>query len=163
VVRDNDKNYRLWRVIVCDQESSKNEEAKARYRAVENTTPMGCNAKKTNKQTNIYIELTEVYTFSPNTHLFSLFHRMSSVYIFNIGVQNFIASDHIQGRTQARTNARKHTRQESSGQGIGPSQRPIQAFCRGLIFNCKNIWCSVLLILWLILPRFTLWETVPKS
>jgi hypothetical protein len=25
-----------------------NEEAKARYRAVENTTTMGCNAKKTN-------------------------------------------------------------------------------------------------------------------
>jgi hypothetical protein len=28
-----------------------NEEAKARYRAVENTTTMGCNARKTNKQT----------------------------------------------------------------------------------------------------------------
>jgi hypothetical protein len=28
----------------------KNEEAKARYRAVENTTTMGCNARKTNKQ-----------------------------------------------------------------------------------------------------------------
>jgi hypothetical protein len=27
-----------------------NEEAKARYRAVENTTIMGCNARKTNKQ-----------------------------------------------------------------------------------------------------------------
>jgi hypothetical protein len=39
---------------VCDQETSKNEEAKARYRAVENTTTVGCNAKKTNKnkQTN---------------------------------------------------------------------------------------------------------------
>jgi len=42
--------YRLWRVVVCDQETSKNEEAKARYRAVENTTTMGCNAKTTNKQ-----------------------------------------------------------------------------------------------------------------
>jgi hypothetical protein len=31
---------------VCDQETSKNEEAKARYRAVENTTTMGCNARK---------------------------------------------------------------------------------------------------------------------
>jgi hypothetical protein len=29
-----------------------NEEAKARYRAVENTTTMGCNARKTNNQTN---------------------------------------------------------------------------------------------------------------
>ena len=26
--------YRLWRVVVCDQENSKNEEAKARFRAV---------------------------------------------------------------------------------------------------------------------------------
>jgi hypothetical protein len=31
---------------VCDLETS-NEEAKARYRAVENTTKKGCNAKKT--------------------------------------------------------------------------------------------------------------------
>jgi hypothetical protein len=44
------ESYRLWRVNVCDQEASKNEEAKARYRALENTTIMGCNAKKTNKQ-----------------------------------------------------------------------------------------------------------------
>jgi hypothetical protein len=43
-----DESYRLWRVVVCDQETSKNEEAKARYRAVENTTTMGCNAKNTN-------------------------------------------------------------------------------------------------------------------
>jgi hypothetical protein len=40
-------SYRLWRVVVCDQETSKNEEVKARYRAVENTTTMGCNARKT--------------------------------------------------------------------------------------------------------------------
>jgi hypothetical protein len=37
---------------VCGQEASKNEEAKASYRDVENTTTMGFNAKKTNnKQT----------------------------------------------------------------------------------------------------------------
>jgi hypothetical protein len=30
----------------------KNEEAKARYRAVENATTMGCNGRKTTKQTN---------------------------------------------------------------------------------------------------------------
>jgi hypothetical protein len=41
---------------VCDQETSKNEEAKARYRAVENTTTMGCNARKTNKQTNKHVD-----------------------------------------------------------------------------------------------------------
>jgi hypothetical protein len=35
---------------VYDQEAFENEEAKARYRAVENTTTMGCNARKTNKQ-----------------------------------------------------------------------------------------------------------------
>ena len=45
-----EESYRLWRVVVCDQETSKNEEAKARYRAAENTTTMGCNARKTNKQ-----------------------------------------------------------------------------------------------------------------
>jgi hypothetical protein len=45
-----EESYRLWRVVVCAQETSKNEEAKARYRAVENTTSMGSNAKKTNKQ-----------------------------------------------------------------------------------------------------------------
>jgi hypothetical protein len=44
-----EESYRLWRVVVCDQETSKNE-AKARYRAVENTLTMGCNARKTNKQ-----------------------------------------------------------------------------------------------------------------
>jgi hypothetical protein len=37
---------------MCDQETSKNEKAIARYRAVENTTTMGSNARKTNKQTN---------------------------------------------------------------------------------------------------------------
>jgi hypothetical protein len=34
----------------------KNEEAKARYRAVENTTTMGFNARKTNKQENKQIK-----------------------------------------------------------------------------------------------------------
>jgi len=29
-----DESYRMWRVVVCDQETSKNEEAKAHYRAV---------------------------------------------------------------------------------------------------------------------------------
>jgi hypothetical protein len=28
------ESYRLWRVVMCDQETSKNEEAKARHRAV---------------------------------------------------------------------------------------------------------------------------------
>jgi hypothetical protein len=29
-----EESYRLWRVVVCDQETSKKEEAKARYRTV---------------------------------------------------------------------------------------------------------------------------------
>jgi hypothetical protein len=45
-----EESYRLWRVVVCDQETSKNEE-EARYRAVESATTMGCNARKTNRQT----------------------------------------------------------------------------------------------------------------
>jgi len=44
------ESYRLW-CIVCDQETSKTRRLKACYRAVENTTTMGCNIKKTNKQT----------------------------------------------------------------------------------------------------------------
>jgi len=43
-----EESYPLWRVVVCDQETS-NEEAKARYEAVKNTTTMGCYARKTNK------------------------------------------------------------------------------------------------------------------
>jgi hypothetical protein len=46
-----EESYGLWRVVGCDQETSKNEETKARYRAVENTSTMGCNGRKTNKQT----------------------------------------------------------------------------------------------------------------
>jgi len=49
--------YRLWRVVVCDQETSKNGEAKARYRAVKNTTTMGCNARKTNNNSHISVSL----------------------------------------------------------------------------------------------------------
>jgi hypothetical protein len=44
---------------VCDQETSENKEAKARYRAVENTSTVGCNARKTNKQTNNLNILTD--------------------------------------------------------------------------------------------------------
>jgi hypothetical protein len=38
---------------VCEKETSKTRRLKARYRPVENTTIMGCNARKTNsnKQT----------------------------------------------------------------------------------------------------------------
>ena len=47
-----EESYRLWRVLVCDQETSKNEEAKARYRAVkiqsQRVVTLG---KQTNKRT----------------------------------------------------------------------------------------------------------------
>ena len=42
--------YRLWRVV-CSQETANMRRLKARYRAVKNTTKMGCNARETNKQT----------------------------------------------------------------------------------------------------------------
>jgi hypothetical protein len=47
-----EESYRLWRVVVCDQEISKNEEAKVRYWVVKIqpqwvVTP----GKQTNKQT----------------------------------------------------------------------------------------------------------------
>jgi hypothetical protein len=48
-----EESYLLWRVVVCDQETSKNEEAKSRYRAVENTTTMGCNVRNTNKEPSV--------------------------------------------------------------------------------------------------------------
>jgi hypothetical protein len=51
--------YRLWRVVVCDLETSKNEKAKARYRAVKIqpqwvVTP--------GKQTNKQVSLLQYYT-----------------------------------------------------------------------------------------------------
>ena len=42
-----EESYRMWRVVVCDLETS-NEETKARYEAVKNTPTVGCNARKTN-------------------------------------------------------------------------------------------------------------------
>jgi hypothetical protein len=46
--------YRLWRLVVCDQETSKNEEAKARNWAVKNATQRVVTpGKQTKKQTNV--------------------------------------------------------------------------------------------------------------
>jgi len=52
VITRPEESYRLWRVVVCDQETSNNKEAKARYRAMENTTTVGCNGRKTNNNNN---------------------------------------------------------------------------------------------------------------
>ena len=48
-----EESCRLWRVVVCDQETSKTRRLKACYRAVKNTTTMGCNGRKTDN--NIYV------------------------------------------------------------------------------------------------------------
>jgi hypothetical protein len=46
-----EESYRLWRVIVCDQETSKMRRLKPDTGLWKNTTTMGCNARKTTKQT----------------------------------------------------------------------------------------------------------------
>jgi hypothetical protein len=46
-----DESHRLWRVVVCDQETSKTRRLKAATGLWKNTTTIGCNARKTNKQT----------------------------------------------------------------------------------------------------------------
>jgi hypothetical protein len=46
-----EESYRLWRVIVCDLENLEHEETKSPLPGCENTTTVGCNARKTNKQT----------------------------------------------------------------------------------------------------------------
>ena len=45
-----EESYWLWHVVVVWSRNLENEEAKARYWAVENATTMGCNARKNNKQ-----------------------------------------------------------------------------------------------------------------
>jgi hypothetical protein len=49
-----------------------NGEAKTRYRAVENTTTMGCNARNTNKQTNNKLGAFKLVNFS---HLIFMNYR----------------------------------------------------------------------------------------
>jgi hypothetical protein len=59
-----EESYRLRRVVVCDQETS-NEEAKARYGAVENTTKRVVTPRKqTNKPTRSH--LTSLMTYGEN-------------------------------------------------------------------------------------------------
>ena len=48
-----EESYRLWRVVMCDQETS-NEEAKARYGAVENTTKRVVTAGKQTTNKHIF-------------------------------------------------------------------------------------------------------------
>jgi hypothetical protein len=52
---------------VCDQETSKNEEAKARYWAVRNTTTVGCNARKTTTTTTTTTNYSVIITYPIST------------------------------------------------------------------------------------------------
>jgi hypothetical protein len=51
------ESYRLWRVVVCDQETSKNEEAKAQYLAVKIQPQRVLTAGKQTKKQTIKITL----------------------------------------------------------------------------------------------------------
>ena len=73
--------YRLWRVVVCDQKNLENEEAKAPYGAVENTTTSGCNAKKTNKQQQ---------TVSAIKAIIRLFHKNLKMLVHILQNRQFI-------------------------------------------------------------------------
>jgi hypothetical protein len=46
--------YLLWRVVVCDQETSKTRRLKPLL-GCENISTMGCNVRKTNKQTTTWV------------------------------------------------------------------------------------------------------------
>jgi hypothetical protein len=52
-----EESYRLWRVVVCDQETSKTRRVSPLL-GFENTTTMGCNARKTNKHNTLDLILT---------------------------------------------------------------------------------------------------------
>jgi len=47
-----EESYRLWRVVACDQETSKTRRLKPAT-GLWKIQPQGCNAKKTSKQTMI--------------------------------------------------------------------------------------------------------------
>ena len=52
-----EESYRLWRVVLCDQETSNLRRLKTAKQTVKNTNTMGCDARQTNKQTNNFIRL----------------------------------------------------------------------------------------------------------
>ena len=56
-----EESYRLWRVVVCDQVTSKTRRLKP---GCENTTTMGCNARKTNKhEITSFVFAIQFYNF----------------------------------------------------------------------------------------------------
>jgi hypothetical protein len=48
-----EESYRLWRVIVCDLETSK-EETKSPLKGCECKPPMGCDAKREREKSDLY-------------------------------------------------------------------------------------------------------------
>jgi hypothetical protein len=58
-----EESYWLWHVVVWSR-NLENEDAKARYWAVENTITMGCNARKTNNNcyswANLHCQIIEL-------------------------------------------------------------------------------------------------------
>jgi len=60
-----EESYRLWCVVVCDQETL-NEEARARYRAVKNTTKKVVTPRK---QTNKKLKFTLKFTLKLLLHV----------------------------------------------------------------------------------------------
>jgi hypothetical protein len=65
-----EESYRVWRVVVGDQETS-NEEAKTRYGAVENTTERVVTPRKqTNKQTHTVQVIQLHFCWLPNEMLY---------------------------------------------------------------------------------------------
>jgi hypothetical protein len=52
LITRSEESYRLWCVVVCDQETSKTRRLKSATGLWKNTTIMGCKARKTNKQTD---------------------------------------------------------------------------------------------------------------
>ena len=64
---------------VCSR-NLENEEAKARYRAVENTTTVGCNGRKTNKQTiNEYPNNVCMYVCM---YVYAFFHYHAIIFAY---------------------------------------------------------------------------------
>jgi hypothetical protein len=61
--------------------SLENEEAKARYRAVENTNLMGCNARKTNKHTATGTKLLLVKSPSEIPAPMSVYTDIASLFV----------------------------------------------------------------------------------
>jgi hypothetical protein len=67
-----EESYRLWLVVVCDQETL-NEEAKPCYGAVENTTKRVVTSRKQKQHQQLFLQLVEcgVYSVSTGTWIYN--------------------------------------------------------------------------------------------